>query len=213
VSVVPKTRWIRYGVLGLIVVVVVAAALQIAGLLPKLNPFERSTVDRSQPAVLQAVRDLSRYHAAVGDYQVVVDIEKEVHWVPPAIAGERTLFVAAGSVDAYVDFAGLVENSLTVSEDRTSVEIRLPAPQLAKPNLDHQRSYVFSQERGLIDQLGALVSAPRQQEFYIAAEQRIAGAAQHSGLLERAKANTKAMLSEMMQALGFRVMFPPDPAS
>ncbi len=208
-----KKRWVRLGVFALVGLLIVGAALQFTGLLSKFDPFGTSTVDRSQPAVLQAVRDLSQYHAAVGDYQVIVDIEKDVKWVPEAIAGERTLFVAAGSVDAYVDFGPLVENSLTVSEDRQSVEVRLPEAHLAKPNLDNERSYVFGQERGLIDRLGALVSVPNQQQFYVAAEKRIAEAAQHSGLLERARANTKAMLTQLLQALGFRVTFPAEPAT
>lgn len=208
-----KKRWVRLGAFALVGLLILAVALRITGLLPKLDPFGTSTVDRSQPAVLQAVRDLSRYHAAAGDYQVVVDIEKDVEWVPASIAGERTLFVAAGSVDAYVDFGPLVENSLTVSEERRSVEVRLPEPKLAKPTLDHERSYVFGQERGLIDRLGALVSAQDQRPFYLAAEKRIGEAAQHSGLLERAKANTKVMLTQLLRALGFQVTFAAEPAT
>jgi hypothetical protein len=200
-----KARWVKHGLIAAVVLVVVAALLQIVGLLPKLNPFGTETIDRSQPAVLQAVRDLSQYHAAAGDYQVVVDIEKDVHWLPSTVAGERTLFVAAGSIDAYVDFGRLVEDSLVVSEDRKTVELKLPPAQLAKPNLDNQRSYVFSQERGLIDRIGALIQPPQLQEFYVAAEQKIAEAAQRSGLLERARANTKAMLTGLLQALGFQV--------
>ncbi|SFI70743.1 Protein of unknown function [Amycolatopsis regifaucium] len=207
-----KKSWVRLGAFALAGILIVAAALQLTGLLPKLNPFGTSTVDRSQPAVLQAVRDLSQYHAAVGDYQVIVDIERDVKWVPASIAGERTLFVAAGSVDAYVDFGPIVENALTVSEDRRTVEVRLPEPQLAKPNLDNQRSYVFGQERGLVDRLSALVTVPQQQQFHVAAEQRIADAAQRSGLIERARANTKAMLTGMLTALGFQVTFPGEPA-
>ncbi|MFC0113284.1 DUF4230 domain-containing protein [Kibdelosporangium aridum] len=199
-----NTRWIRPVALTVAGLLVVAAVLQIIGLLPK---FGTSTIDRSQPAVLQAMRDLSQYHAAAGDYQVVVDIEKDVAWVPSSIAGERTLFVAAGSIDAFVDFGKLGDGNIIVSEDRTSVELKLPPPQLAKPNLDNQRSYVFSQERGLLDTLGALVEPPQQQQFYVAAEQKISEAAQRSGLIERARNNTRAMLTGMMQALGYRVTF------
>ncbi|RSM83565.1 DUF4230 domain-containing protein [Kibdelosporangium aridum] len=198
------TRWIRPAALIVAGLLVVAAVLQIVGLLPK---FGTSTIDRSQPAVLQAMRDLSQYHAAAGDYQVVVDIEKDVAWVPSSIAGERTLFVAAGSIDAFVDFGKLADGNIILSEDRTSVELKLPPPQLAKPNLDNQRSYVFSQERGLLDTLGALVEPPQQQQFYVAAEQKISEAAQRSGLIERARNNTRAMLTGMMQALGYRVTF------
>lgn len=199
-----KTRWIRPVALSVAGVLVIAAVLQIAGLLPK---FGTSTIDRSQPAVLQAMRDLSQYHAAAGDYQVVVDIEKDVSWVPSSIAGERTLFVAAGSIDAFVDFGKLADGNIVLSEDRTSVTLTLPPPQLAKPNLDNKRSYVFSQERGLLDTLGALVEPPQQQQFYVAAEQKITEAAQRSGLIERARNNTRAMLTGMMQALGYKVTF------
>jgi hypothetical protein len=198
-----KSRWIRYGALGVAAALVITAVLQIIGLIPR---FGTSTVDRSQPAVLQAVRDLSQYHAAAGDYQVVVDVEKDVAWVPASIAGERTLFVAAGSVDAYIDF-GHIDKNMTVSEENKTVEIRLPTPQLAKPNLDNSRSYIYSQERGLLDQLSSLVEPPQQQQFYVTAEHKIAEAAFKSGLPDRARSNTRAMLTGMFNALGFQVTF------
>ena len=202
-----KGRWIKYGVVGVGLAAVVAVLLQLVGILPNLNPFQSSTVDRSQPAVLQAVRDLSQYHAAAGDYQVVIDIEKDIRFVPSELAGERTLFVAAGSIDAFVDFGHLADNAMEVSADRKSVRLTLPPAQLAKPSLDNSRSYIYSQERGLLDRLGAIVHGPTdQQQFYVAAEQKISEAAQHSGLTDRAKNNTKLMLTGMLQALGFQVI-------
>jgi hypothetical protein len=202
-----RRRWLRFGVAGVVVVAIVALVLQLVGWLPKLNPFESSTIDRSQPAVLQAVRDLSQYHAAAGDYQVVIDIEKDIKFVPSSIAGTRTLFVAAGSVDAFVDFGHLGPDAMVVSQDRKTVDLTLPSAQLAKPSLDNNRSYIYSQERGLLDRLTALVDPPQQQQFYVAAEQKIAEAAQHSGLTDRAKNNTKLMLTGMLQGLGFQVTF------
>lgn len=198
-------RWVRRGLVVTALLVVVAAVLQLGGVLPSLDPFGTQTVDRSQPAVLLAIRDLSQYHAAAGDYQVVIDIEKDVKHVPAVLAGERALFVGAGSVNAYVDFSSLAQDSLVMSPDRRSVELRLPEPMLDKPNLDHQRSYVYSVERGLFDRLYAVVEAPDQQEFYVAAEQRIAEAAQESGLADQARQNTEVMLTGMLQALGFQV--------
>jgi Protein of unknown function (DUF4230) len=201
-----KPRWVRHAVVGVVLLAVVGLVLQLVGLLPRLNPFSSSTVDRSQPAVLQAVRDLSQYHAAAGDYQVVIDIEKDIKWVPSSIAGQRTLFVAAGSIDAYLEFGKLGEDAMVVSADRKSVDLTLPPPQLAKPNLDNSRSYVYSQERGLLDRIGAVTEGPeQQQQFYVAAEQKITEAAQRSGLLDRARNNTRAMLTGMLQALGFQV--------
>lgn len=184
------------------VVILLGAAVFVFG---QFRPFGGESIDRSQPAMLKSVRDLSQYHAAAGEFQVVLDIEDDVKWVPAALAGERTLFVAAGSVNAFVDFGTLADDGLVVSPDGKTVELRVPKPQLDKPNLHHDRSYVFSQERGLINDLQALAGPPDQQKFYVAAEAKLAEAAKQSELLQRAEDNTRVMLTGMLQALGFQV--------
>jgi hypothetical protein len=193
-------------------VVVAAAALQLVGVLPKVNPFGTDTVDRSQPALLRSIKDLSQYHAASGDYQVVIDIEKDVRFVPDVLAGQRTLFVSAGTVNAFIDFGGLAENSMTVSQERKTVDIALPKAQLDKPNINHERSYVFAQERGLFDRLTSVVESSDQQPFYVAAEQKISDAAKESGLQAKAEENTRKMLDGMLRALGYEVHFVDTPA-
>src|SRR4051794_5909863 len=105
---------------------VLLAGLGAAGLLGVKLPFQSTTIDRSQPALLKSIQDISQFHAAVGNFEVVLDQEDDVNWVPSFIAGERSLFVAAGTVNAYVDFSGLGEGDLTLSDDGKSVEIRLP---------------------------------------------------------------------------------------
>lgn len=193
---------------GALVIILVGVGL--VGLVPRLNPFGTDTIDRSQPAVLQSIRDLSQYHAAAGDFQVIVDIEKDVRFVPSIIAGERALFVAAGTVDAFIDFGGLTEDGLKVDHEAKTVEIRLPGAALAKPNLDPERSYLFDQQRGAFNRLNDLVSPPDQQEFYVTAEQKISEAAEASDLKNRAEENTRAMLTGMLKALGYQVTFDTD---
>ncbi|WP_106194810.1 DUF4230 domain-containing protein [Umezawaea tangerina] len=202
-----RSPWVWRGFVALCLVVVAAAALQLVGLVPKLSLFGTDTVDRSQPALLKSLRDLSQYHAASGDYQVVIDIEKDVRFVPDVLAGQRTLFVSNGSVNAYVDFGGLADGAMTVSEERKTVDVTLPKPQLDKPNLDHEHSYVFAQERGLFDRLASVVQTSDQQPFYVAAEQKIADAAKESGLSDKAAENTRKMLEGMFGALGYEVHF------
>ncbi|ANZ38300.1 hypothetical protein BBK82_21760 [Lentzea guizhouensis] len=200
-----KMRWVKPGLISLAVLLVLLAALQLTSGLTGWSPFQTTTIDRSHPAVLQELRDLSQYHAATGDYEVVVDIEKDAPWMPDFLAGERTLFVGAGTVNAYVDFGELVEEMLVMSPDGKSVEVRIPEPVLDKPNLDNERSYVFDQKRGLFNRLGAVLDTKSQQEFYLAAEKRIADAAAGSQLRQRARDNTKAMLTGLLRALGFDV--------
>lgn len=190
------------GTLVAAVVILLGAAVFVFG---QFRPFGDESIDRSQPAMLKSVRDLSQYHAAAGEFQVVLDIENDVKWVPAALAGERTLFVAAGSVNAFVDLGTLKDDGLVVSADGKTVELKVPKAQLDKPNMHHDRSYVFSQERGLINDLQALAGPPDQQKFYVAAEAKLAEAAKQSELLKRAEDNTRVMLTGMLQSLGFQV--------
>jgi hypothetical protein len=199
----PRRRPWRFlaGLLVVVVILVVGARLTWSW----LNPFGETSIDRSQPVLLQSIHNLSRFEAATGNFQVVVDLEKDASFLPDAVKGSRTLFVGAGGVDAYVDFGSLTGGALTMSPDREEVTIKLPRAQLEKPNLDNKRSYIYAQQRGLFDRVeDFLSSSPAdQQELYVLAEKKIAEAAQASDLRNRADQNTKAMLQGMLSTLGF----------
>ncbi|WP_438853907.1 DUF4230 domain-containing protein [Agromyces sp. M3QZ16-3] len=194
-----------------IALVVVGAALALAGLgaanVVGFDPFQLRHTDRSQPALLKSIQDMSEYHAAAGNFEIVLDVEEDVEWLPDAIAGRRTLFVAAGTVDAYVDFSGLSGDDLKLSQDGTSVTVRLPEPQLAEPNLDSDRSYVFEQQRGVLASIADAIDVPQHSQFYSLAETKLAAAAEESELRDRAAQNTRDMLSGMFGSLGIHATF------
>jgi Protein of unknown function (DUF4230) len=176
-------------------------------ILPRLhNPFSERTVDRSQPVLLQSIQDLSRYEAASGNFQVVVDLERDAKFLPDFVRGQRTLFVGAGSVDAYVDFSLLGKDGVTVSGDGNRVDVRLPRAQLERAALDTGRSYVFAQQRGLLDRIGAFFSSnpDSQRQVYALAQTKIEQAAEDTELTARAEQNTRTMLEGMLRSLGFR---------
>ena len=179
----------------------------IGGILPDFgNPFEEQTVDRSGPALLKSLQDLEEYRAASGHFEVIVDVERETRFVPSAIKGERVLFVAVGSVDAGVSFAGLDEDAVDVSADRSAATILLPPAEYHEPGLDLERSYVYDRDRGAIDRIGDLLGddAGDDRGLYRLAQQKLASAARDgSGLLARAERNTRAMLTSLLRSLGF----------
>ncbi|MBQ0990516.1 DUF4230 domain-containing protein [Micromonospora sp. PSH03] len=187
--------------------VVVLLGIQATGILPEFrNPFAKEQTDRSQPPLLKSIQDLSRYVAAEGNFQVVVDTQNDRRNVPDFLLNERTLFVGAGSVEAYVDFTKIGEGAVVQSADGKSVEIKLPAPQLGETNLDMEKSYVFAEQRGLLNRLGDLVGNDpnRQQQVYQLAEDRITAAARDSGLSARAEENTRKMLEGLLRSLGYQ---------
>ncbi|HSR22718.1 MAG TPA: DUF4230 domain-containing protein, partial [Candidatus Eisenbacteria bacterium] len=140
----------------LAVLLIVVAVVQVRSFVQGLGDRAGGrTIDRTGPVLLQSMRDLSRYEAATGSFQVIVDLEKDAGFLPPAIVGQRTLFVAVGTVNAYVDFSHLGDGAVAVASDRRLVRVQLPHAALERPNLDHQRSYVFAEERGIVDRVRA----------------------------------------------------------
>jgi hypothetical protein len=205
----PRRSWGRrlltlIGTLGVIAGLVIA--LKAVDLWPNLrNPFATDTTDRTGPVLLESMRDLSHYVAAEGNFQVLVDLQENNRFLPDFVFNKRTLFVGVGSVDAYVDFSTLGEGAIKISPDGKSVEVTLPAPVLEKPSIDNDRSYVFAEERGVVNRVSdAFGDDPnRQQQLYQLAEDKIAQAATESELRERAEKNTRAMLESLLHQLGY----------
>ncbi|HUQ62218.1 MAG TPA: DUF4230 domain-containing protein, partial [Acidimicrobiales bacterium] len=201
----------------IVALAVLFATGKIGELFPSLpNPFGSHSVDRSQPPLLESLVDLNRYEAASANFQVIVDEEKDADWMPSFIRGERTVFVAGGSVEAAVDFSQVNDRSITVSDDRRSVTLVLPAPILTEPRVDPQESKVVSRDRGLLDRVGSVFSdtPTGEHDLYLAAEHKMEVAAAASDLRPRAERNTRTMLEGMLRSLGFTnvtVNFAPSP--
>jgi Protein of unknown function (DUF4230) len=194
-------------VLLLLVLAVAVAGLSGLRLWPAFpNPFAARQVDRSQPVLLKAIEDLEVYKAATGNFQVVVDLEEGTRGVPLVLKGQRTLFVAGGSVDAEVDFSTMDEGAIEVSDDGRRVEITLPRARLTPARVDPEQSRVFSRERGLLDRLGSVLSdnPTSERELYRLAQAKMQAAAASSNLRDQAERNTRAMLEGMLRSLGYR---------
>ncbi|GAA4081365.1 DUF4230 domain-containing protein [Streptomyces shaanxiensis] len=189
-----------------LVLVVFFAGIRLSVIPGLKDLFGTETNDRSGPALLQSIQDMSRYDAATGNFQIVVDLEKDAKFLPDAIRGTRTLYVGAGTVDAYVDLGKVGEDDVTVNDDRTSATLRLPHAALGKPSLDPDRSYAVSKERGLLDRLGDLFSDNPNSEQAVQklAVRHIGDAAKQSGLTARAESNTTEMLEGLLHSLGFK---------
>jgi Protein of unknown function (DUF4230) len=188
---------------------VIAAVLVLSSvhLLPQLrNPFAESTTVRSQPVLLKSITALSRYEAASGSFQVVVDLSKHTAFLPSFIEGSDTLFIGDGTDIAFVDFSHLAGKAIQVSPDHTAVTLQLPDPQLEPAVLNVRQSYVYAQQQGLLNRIGNFFAGNpnSQQQVYIVAQQKIQHAARQSPLLAEAQKNTRGMLVQMLRSLGFK---------
>jgi hypothetical protein len=203
-------RLIRWAA-GLVAAVAAIIALVIAAsavhLLPQLrNPFAETTTVRSGPVLLKSITALSRYEAASGSFQVVVELSHRTAFLPSFIQGSDTLFIGDGTDIAFVDFSHLNGKQIQVSPDRTAVTVQLPHAQLEPSVLNVRQSYVYAQQQGLLNRIGNFFSGNpnSQQQVYILAQQRIQAAARRSPLLAEAEKNTRGMLTGMLSSLGFK---------
>jgi len=202
------------------VVAIAVVALVVVGpaLLRQLNPFATETHDRSQPALLRSLQRLDEYRAARANLEQVVDIEHDAKYLPSFISGDRTVMVAAGDVDASVDFRHLGPRALRVSDDRREVVITLPSARLAPARLDLERTRVVNHDRGLVDRTEELVGgdADDERQLLLLAQQKLDTAARADrDLLPTAERNTAQMLRRLARGLGFErvtVRFQPPPA-
>lgn len=202
----PRRRRRRGLPLALVAATAIAGAGLVAGvdLLPDL-PFGRSDVDRSTPVLLTSLADLEEYHAASGTFQVVVDLERDTRWVPSAVSGERTTYLATGSVDAVVDLTDLSGSAVQASADGRSVVVSLPHARLDEADVDLGASRVVARDRGVLDRLGGVLSDSPTSERDVAAlaETKLQTAAAESDLRARAESNTRDMITGLASSLGF----------
>lgn len=186
---------------GVIIALFVVGAVDLFDFLP--NPFKSETVDRSQPALLERLSDLSEYRAASAELQVLIDVEEDVRFVPSFLAGQRVTFLAGGSVDGAVDFGNLGDDAVEIDGDE--VTITLPAAEIVDVDVDPDRSYVVNRDRGVLDRIGGIFSdnPTGEQELYQLAEDKLRAAADQSALRDRAERNTRKMLTALLRSLGF----------
>ena len=136
--------------------------------------------------LLKSITALSRYEAASGTFQVVVDLSQH-SLLPGFLQGSETLFIGQGTDIAFVNFSGLKGRAIQVSANRSAVTVTLPPAELEPAALNVRQSYVYAQQQGLLTRIGNFFGGNpnSQQQVYIAAQQKIGTAARHSPLLPR----------------------------
>ncbi|MCB1251366.1 MAG: DUF4230 domain-containing protein [Acidimicrobiales bacterium] len=183
---------------------VILAVVLLVRTLP--NVWSTTEVERDHAVVLAELRDLSRYVAATGRFTTVVDIEQDADYLPDFVKGERVIYVAEGDVEGYVDFSQLGDDAIEVSEDGSTITVRVPEPELTEADLDAERSYVAARDRGLLDRFEDAVTSgdpTDDQQLVQRAEDKLSTAADESELRALAQQNTRTFLEGIFTAAGF----------
>ncbi|NYE00790.1 hypothetical protein BJY21_001974 [Kineosphaera limosa] len=176
-------------------------------IVPRLTSSSEPDDARGRPAVVKSIEDLGELKSATANLQIVVELENrdDDRW-PRWLRGSRTLFIAAGTVDASVDLRAINPEELTVSQDGRTATIVLPKAVLSPARLDTEQSRVYDTDRGLLDRLqeaaGSLPADP--QPLYAEATRQLDEAAAADPQLRiRAEQNAISTLTGLLRGLGF----------
>ena len=204
---------LKLGIAALIIVAGLPLAANIAGLLDGLrNPFASERTERVDPAVLTALQELDELHAASAELQVVVEVDDDTRYLPDALSGRNTTFLAAGSVDAVVE---LGDATVTEQPDGT-VTVVLPRPTLDDPTVDHETSRVLDRDRGLFDRVAdAVGEGPDEADVYQLAAGSLTEAAAETDLLQEAERSAAQTVEDLFGDAGIenvKVEFAAPPA-
>jgi hypothetical protein len=189
-------------------VVFVGGALAVAFVLltgiSALNPFASTTSEHKDGVTLAAISNLSRYEAATGRFETIVDQQSETK-LPDWATGERVVLDAQGDVTASVDLSKLPADAIQLSADGKSATVHVPEPTLEQPRLDPSTTRVVARERGVLNRVGDALSGSdptNDQKLYQRASEKLADAASQSDLQNRAKANTEQFLTDTLRQAG-----------
>ncbi len=169
--------------------------------LPSLPPLSSSvTVLRPTPDVVTAVRALSRLESTAFHMERVIDLKDRQSRLFGLVSGEDAiLLVAVADVTAGVDLAELGPADVEVSADRTHVRIQLPRAAVFQTVLDSEHTYVHTRRTDLLARRNETLETSARKE----AEHTLTQAALSAGILDKADAQARRVIRELVTGLGF----------
>jgi hypothetical protein len=156
-----------------------------------------TTLDVSQPTVVDRIQQLQKLETVVYTTDKVVTGERENPIFPDFLAGDRLLLLVHGEVIAGIDFSTLQTTNVSVTGK--SVRLRLPDAQVFTTRLDNAKTRVYSRQTGLLAPVDPNLETKVRQE----AERQIHEAALADGILKTAQQNARSTITGMLRGLGF----------
>lgn len=166
--------------------------------IPALVKSPTPTINRSA-LVIQEMRQLSRIETTSYSVQTVIEAGIEGNVFEELLFGDRILLIAHGTIIAGMDLETLHTDDVVVSEDGQQVRIQAPPPQIFNVFLDNEKTRVYDRQQGWLASTDKDLETQARQR----AEQEILLAACEGGIMQRATADGRRTLEQLLQMLNF----------
>lgn len=166
-----------------------------------LQALTRKTVDEDQrPAVISAVRELSRLEGVSFHVERVVDLrDKQETMFGLVNAEDAILLVASGDVVAGVDLGKIGPGDVVLDRERKTATLTLPPAEVFSARLDNEKTQVHTRKTDLF----AKRKESLETEARRAAERTLQEAAEESGIREKAERSVERTVRSLVKSLGF----------
>ena len=155
---------------------------------------------RSAPAVVLAVRELSRLESASYHMEKVIELTDQQSKLFGLVAvKDAILLVAVGDVVAGVDLSEVTDADVHVDAATGRARLRLPTPQVLSSSLDEAHTHVYERATDVLAARNEQLEGMARQE----AERQMRQGAIDAGILVRAKGSAERTIRGLLRALGF----------
>ncbi|WP_437765325.1 DUF4230 domain-containing protein [Sorangium sp. So ce281] len=156
-------------------------------------------VARPSPALVIAIRDLSRLETTEVHVEKVVDLaDRQSRLFGLVQATDALLLVAVGHVTIGVDLARIGEGDIAMDPETGVARLTLPAPEVFSTRLDEDETYVYTRSTSLLARRNEQLEARARKEATAAIEK----AALEGNVMTRAKAQAERQITALATQLG-----------
>ncbi len=183
---------------------VVIAAVLIAGLffiganLAGWSPFGGEPYTQVGPTVVESVRDVAKLTTVEMVEYTTVEKGNDYGWLNWA-RGDRIFLFAVARIGAGVDMEQVTTLNFDVNEESGQVTVQLPAPEIMFIEVDSEATQVYDRDTGLFTRGDSQLESDARQ----VAEEVLLNAAIEHGILNRARTNAKAVISSLLEGVGY----------
>ncbi|HEY5395524.1 MAG TPA: DUF4230 domain-containing protein [Trebonia sp.] len=191
-------------VIVLVVIVLVGAYVLLAKI-EDLNPFASHTTITTT-VVLGKLTKIEQAHVATRSYPVDVQITQSVGIIPCFLICNQMELKGSGTDDAIVDLSKLSRQDVSINQSTGTVTVRMAAPAIGPADLDPVTCSITSAHGAINGATQAFRNNPNgYRPLYQAAETQIHDTAEHDqGLLAAGEQSTRAMLTQVLGAVGVK---------
>jgi hypothetical protein len=196
-----KLLWMKVG--GTVLALV--AGLGIFAKVNHLAIFKPQTTITSS-GVLLSLHKIADFHAATGNYRVMVEIKQHHEFLPSWLVGRSIEYVGFGTDDAIVNFGALSGSDVQLSDGNTAVSIVLPVPQVGPASLNLTKSYAASASTGIGSRLANVFKSNPglEHQAEVNAVRQIHQDAEQGNLIAQGETSTANFLTKFIEKLGLK---------